>query len=144
MSQTVPVKVPSDDELLAGTQAVRLRLIDDLTSQGDKMPSDPKDRIALLQTLDGVDRQVLVKKKIKAEEKTADAAQKAAAAVVTAVFQRLGNGDPFAVEGRTGAPPREPGNLIEDVEIVPGELEMGLSLADYNDLGVKEPKDRKG
>lgn len=124
-----------DEDSLNYTQNIRKRVVEDLI-QGGKMPSDPKDRAQLLATLDGMDRQVLTKQKIKIEEKSADADRLAAEVMAAIVAQTRGR-SPFerpviegqVVQPRLGAPVLDT-SKIPKFEPVPGETDVGI--ADMN------------
>lgn len=73
----------SDRERLELTQSVRERIIRTLTDKG--LPSDKEDRAFLLEAMNGSDRTVLSKAKIKAE----DAASKNAADLTNIVGELL-------------------------------------------------------
>lgn len=120
-----------EDEVLDFTQRMRKGLVDDMTGNGTRYPSDPKDRTHFLMALDGLDRQALSKKKIASDEKVADA-DRLAASVINSVFAKFSKGDPFIsqqpIEGEfTRVPPRPDLNLLPAIEIVPGETDIGTS-----------------
>lgn len=125
----------SDEESLNYTQTIRFRVVEDLVA-GGKIPNDPKDRAQLLATLDGMDRQVLTKQKIKIEEKAADADRLAAQVLATVVAQTKGR-SPFerpVIEGeviqRQLTAPALDTSKIPKFTPVPGETDVGI--ADMN------------
>lgn len=57
-----------EDQVLDFTQQTRRFIVDDLTGKGTKLPTDVDQQRRVLQTLDGMDRNALGRKKIKVEE----------------------------------------------------------------------------
>lgn len=130
-----PPALPTDDnDTLNYTQKVRQMVVSDLITGG--MPKDPKDRAQLLAALDGMDRQVLTKQKIKVDEKVADADRHAATILAQVLAQTHGR-SPYerpVIEGEV-ITPALPGPTVDlsklpEFEPVPGETDIGT--ADMN------------
>lgn len=66
-----PISIDVSDEdlmILETTRRVRTKLIDKLTNGGEKLPDDKSDKALLVALMDGADKQVFTKAKIKAAE----------------------------------------------------------------------------
>lgn len=124
--------VMDDDEVLRFTQQTRKGLVDALTNEGKAIPADNKDRMILLETLKHMDQQSLTKKRLVGDAKNAES-DRAAALIALRLFQQIGTKNPF--EKRDAEPGRVidmPDTLLENVEPVPGEMEIGLSSETYD------------
>lgn len=120
------------EEILSYTQRVRLSLINKITNGGESMPEDPKDRMALLSTLDGIDRQELGKLKIDAKQNNSATERLVAAALTNLIGAGLNGRNPFLHEEKEGAPapvreaPTMPEAIVQELTLVPGETRVGL------------------
>lgn len=122
-----------DDKLLRHTQGVRLTVVDQLMDQG-KIPVTQEDRELLLKVIDGLDKQAINKKRIKADNKIGDAAQQAAAALAI-MSQRLAGVDPFKATNSSSGPERVPDKFAKgEIVVVPGELDMGSDTRTYEEF----------
>jgi hypothetical protein len=85
----------TDDEILAHSHELRKRIVKTITKDGTQIPvEDPRQMAALLQTLDGMDRQALGNKRIKVEEK-ANQTQEQAAGMIAQLLQKVTSQKPF-------------------------------------------------
>lgn len=128
----------NDDAVLERTQAIRMRLLDALTA-GENIPTD-KDTVSLiLQTTADADRAALGNKRIKSDDKNADADRLAAKAIAS-IYNKVGNTNPFEVPvgESTTRVPEHPETLLEGVEPKPGELDQGVSTLSFDSFN-KEP-----
>jgi hypothetical protein len=125
----------TDEEVLQFTQGMRRQLVIDMTPEG-KMPSDPKDRAIFLQTLADMDRQALTNKRISGDTKRSEDDRKAAALIAT-IFATIGNKSPFQSDIAGERVIDVPAVLVEDVELVPGETEIGITRLTYDDFVAK-------
>lgn len=119
-----PTVVLNEDQILDFTQSVRLKLVEAITA-GGKMPEGKEDRTTLLQTLDGLDRASLGKKKIAVDQNMADTAAKAAGYISEMLKQTSGmKAKPFVAPlGITGTIPVLELDIPEPV-LVPGESDI--------------------
>lgn len=147
--QTQVAEVVNDDQVLDYTQGIRRQLIGHLTKDG-KMPADLKEQSMLLQTLDGMDRVALGRKRIKVEEK-ANNNQAAMAGLVAHMLTNVrrgrglnADGTPIAAAG--SAPARSAPVLSDSIPepvLVPGETSaapMRMSWEDFtSEFGSAKP-----
>lgn len=98
MSAPAPVvEREGDDEILAYSHQLRKKIVRDITDNGTKVPLDDKVRMtALIQTLDGMDRQALGNKRIKVEEKAGQSREQMAGTIAQLLQQVTGH-RPFEV-----------------------------------------------
>jgi len=129
-------KPVNDDEILSFTQEVRMRMISDLTANGTRMPTDPKEAQQLAFLLSDMDRQAATKKRLRQDAQANDTAVRATA-TIAAVLDRLGARNPFAlepsqvIEGQSRVI-EMPDKLVDDVKVAPGELEIGIADNTYS------------
>lgn len=120
MSEAPVTPVMDDDQILDYTQNKRIEIVKSITKE--KIPDDPEQQRILLQTLDGMDRGALGRKRLKIEDKAADNAGNAAA--VVAAFLKNRNRDvidvPAQEVGRRTLPTL--GADIPEPVLVEGEL----------------------
>ena len=91
-----PPPAMNEDEVLDYTHQKRVEIVNALTEKG--VPKDdPKVLGALLQTLDGMDRSALGKKRIKVEEK-ANATQEQASGIIAQLLQKVTSANPYEVQ----------------------------------------------
>lgn len=135
----------TEEATLNYTQKVRRDLVEDITQGGTRMPTDAKDRMALLAAVDGMDRVAISKLRLRSEDKHTEAI-KAASAVIANVMSGLSDkGDIFAVgqviEHGEAPLPRHPEKLLTEVVIAPGELDQGIADMQY-DTFIEEQESR--
>jgi hypothetical protein len=126
----------AEDSDLEYTRMMRKKLVDDITTNGSKMPADIKDRSILLQALDGMDRAALTKKKIASDEGINDK-QVMAAEIIAQIFNTKNlkenrTADDF-IEGEI----RVLDDNLEIPVINPGELDAVTPAIDYNAFVAK-------
>jgi hypothetical protein len=131
MAAEAAVQILSDEEALRYTQSMRHRLVEDICADG-KMPIDPKDRATMLMALDGMDRQALTKQRLAGDAAGNDATRLVGQAL-NKLFEKVGNRSPFEkpVEGGRVIEELMPDTFVEDLNVVPGETEIGLANLDY-------------
>lgn len=94
-AQLQPVVRESDDDILASAHDMRKRIVNKLTNNGTAIPVDDRAQLAaLIQTLDGMDRQALGNKRIKVEE-AANRTQEEAAGLISQLLQKVTSQKPF-------------------------------------------------
>jgi hypothetical protein len=122
--------IETDDDIVAFNQAMRRRLIKDMTDEA--MPATAEDRTVLLKALADSDRAALTNKKIGSQEKQG-AADRQAALIIASLSQTYGKASPFEVD--PGMSHREPPKLdssqLPPVTLVEGETEIGLPTDTY-------------
>lgn len=112
------------------TLSVRERIIRGLTAD-NKLPENEEDRNFLMKALDGMDRTVLTKTKIKADDAIAKG-QQASAKVVADVLLRMSSNkqtvrnEPLVLEG------------VPDFVPVEGETHIGVKTFKYDDIMNRE------
>jgi hypothetical protein len=129
-----------EDEVLDFTQKVRRGVIKDLLKNG-MVPGDNSDRSLLTSMLDGLDRQAVGIKRIKAEEKAASGMSEASALAAQLLKEagrtRIGGDDVVDV------PVREVPTLGDDVprpQLVPGETDISPRQSNYEEFAANRPQ----
>ena len=134
---TVEVIPASDnDEVLAFTQNMRRRIVNKLAGvHPDDVPRDPKDIGALNQTLDSMDRQALVLRRM-AQDKKRNDDDRSAAVMIAQINQLTGKGEnPFRIGTNPVAASTDPDQAYEQIpvrEILPGEDFVGIEDDSYD------------
>jgi len=116
-----------DKRRLNLTLNIRENLISGLLV-GGKLPEDKSSRETLVKLLDGMDRTVLAKTKIKSDEKIAND-QKQAAALISEVLYKV---EANRSSTRTNVPELPEEIIIND--IVPGEASLKIESFNYEDI----------
>jgi hypothetical protein len=123
-----------DDQVLQYTQGLRKQLVTAIVEKG--MPEDNKDRMVLLGALADMDRTALGNKRINKDEEIARD-DRAAASILARVYETLGGKNPFeqgvTIEGQARQV-KLPEKLLEVVEFVDGETDIGISSESYEDF----------
>lgn len=118
-----------DQRRLMKTQQIRENIIDELTEKG--IPDCKEDRQMLMAALDGMDRGVFSKAKIKADA-TAGNSQQQTAALVSALLTHISAKPPSPpIEGVHVVVPTLPNNITV-TDGVPGEKDIGLDEQTYD------------
>lgn len=117
----------SDDEVLDYTQVIRRKFVAEVTVQGSKMPTDPKEAKVLLTALADLDRAALGKKRIKSEEEIAKMSAQSVSAIADEVRKAMG-GDGYVPNGDSDRPPP----VLDDagmppLQLVEGEKDTGIN-----------------
>lgn len=134
---TVEVIPASDnDEVLAFTQNMRRRIVNKLVGvHPEDMPTDSKDIGALNQTLDSMDRQALVLRRL-AQDKKRNDDDRSAAVMIAQINQMTGKGEnPFRIGENPVTPSTDPDdayNQVAEREIMPGENYVGIEDDSYD------------
>lgn len=124
----------TDDEILAFTQGVRKQIIQKVVANG--IPDDPKSQMVLLAAAGDMDRQALTKKRLNNDNNNA-AADREAQLAIASIYQQVGNRSPFeatagnVLEG-TVRVVEVPEKLVPHLELVPGEMDIGLKDLTYS------------
>lgn len=133
MTENAVVDVPlNDDQLIAFAQSKRKQLVEKITEKG--IPEDNDSQNTMLRALEGMSSTALGNKRIKTD---VDANQEVgrARAIITQLLDMAGNKNPFEVVSPDGVPVGKiptPDTLIGDVDIKPGETEIGVSSDSFN------------
>ncbi len=117
-----------DKELLSLTTSVRKQIVQKLTT-GGSLPEDSGSRIFLMQALDGIDKQVMQKAKIKNEE-AAIKNQEATSNMVAAILLKTTRTTNMV----PNSAPRELPPNIGSAPTVPGQTEIGVINIDPKDI----------
>lgn len=121
----------TDDEVLAYTRGVRVKVVQSLVKTGEVSP-DNSDRILLTNMLNGLDSQALNSKKISADQKNADNT----AAVVAELLRTINKNTAFTPLGGNSdniidVSARVVPNSIPDIPALPGEMDVAPAQMDY-------------
>ena len=123
MSESLDLK---DQSRLERSLAARETIIATLMSDG-RLPYNKDDKIMLIQALDGLDRTVLSKAKLKSDDQNAKS-QRDTAKMIADVLSRVST----ASLTRTGVPSLPSDIVIDD--LVPGETSLGLQDLTYDEF----------
>ena len=107
----------SEDDILDYVHGQRKRILDHV--MGQKVPDDPKMIGIALQTLDGMSRDALGKKRIKVDEKT-NATAEAASGIIAQLLRQASGGTPF----QTDKPVHRP-DVVLPADVPPPSLVEG-------------------
>lgn len=107
------------------TLGVRERIIKSLTDEG-KLPTSMDDRAFLLQALDGMDRTVLAKTKIKNDDKNSKSQQENARTIANILSKIPIKNTQVAVDRLTELP-----EGITVTDPIPGEKDIGTQVLNY-------------
>jgi hypothetical protein len=138
-----PDKLPDTPEgVLALTQSVRLKIVNNLTNDGTKVPKDLDDAKLLLVTLSNMDQVSFGLMKQKTDN-TAAAREQLVAQALVELSRRQGNKpllrDPTARTGIRELPHIDDSSLPE-ISTVPGEMDVGVQTITYKDLAQKHAR----
>lgn len=129
---TVGILADDDDDVLSYTQRKRMELVEHLTAN-DKMPVEAKDQAVLLSALNDMDRQVVSKRKMKTEEKNSDSLA-SMADTMDHLFTKFGNKSPMMIEGGVAERTMDIPDKLVEIELVPGELDIGSQRIELRDI----------
>lgn len=133
-NEVVELPPMNDDELLDFTQNLRRNLAKELTKSG--MPTDTKDQITLLSTLDSIDKQAISKKKVAVAEKTSEVDQ-LVAMTMAKLSAQFGAASPFerpVIDGQVVAIPEPDQALLPRAALVLGETDTSNSSLTYDEF----------
>lgn len=120
-----------DQEILQKTRTLRQTLLKSLVPS-DKLPENNTEKVIVIQLLDGLDKQVMNRAKLRATDKQTNAIQNSAQAVA----ETLRN-----YTARTSTPaPAEMRKLPDAVKVtdpVPGEMEIGTITVNMDEVTPK-------
>lgn len=128
-----------DDELLKRNQEIRKKLVDKIVGPDfSKVPVDKTEATLLNNLLEGMDRQILARKKLKADEKNANTLANSSTGLMAELLKKV---MPATLMNQTPnpsiEPPVVPDNLVE-LTLVPGETDVGIQVGDYNTFMSKQ------
>jgi len=121
----------TEDQILDYVHEQRKRIVDAVIPIASPVTNDPKMLGIALQTLDGMSRDALGKKRIKVEEQT-NASQEAATGLIATMLRRMGDIKPF--QSATPQPRSAPVTLPSDLPppvLVEGETATIAAQSDY-------------
>lgn len=125
----------AEDAVLEYTQKVRQGIVSSLIQNGF-VPGDNSDRNMLLSALDGLDRQALTNKRIKADQENARGMNNAAG-LVAQVLAAVGRSSREIVVVNRDAPVL--GSEIPEPQLVPGELDQNPEQMNYESFIASRP-----
>lgn len=128
MTNDVSVEL-SEDQVLARTRGVRLKIVGSLTKTEQGFPADPDDAKLLVKVLDGLDKSALTTKRMKVDEAIAQGTAASGKELVAALLSRVSHAYNGAVTVVLEAPTL--GSEIPDPELLPGEMDVGTKQLDY-------------
>lgn len=123
----------SDDQVIDYTQRVRKSLVAEILKEG--FPTENTDRQTLLHALADMDRTAIQNKKIGSEDAKADA-DRVAALAIARINQQMGSvipGERPVIEGQYTKLEGDI-TLIPNIEVVPGETDIGISDDTYDEF----------
>ncbi len=126
---TATTTVQPDDELLVTTQAQRMAIVAHLTKK--ELPEDPAILKVLLQTLDGVDKQVLGKKRLQVDE-AGHKSQENSAVILANVLRDASRIKPFMVQTPVQRDAPKLGPEVPDPVLVDGETSTAPAQQSYD------------
>jgi hypothetical protein len=120
---------PEDQNILNKTQSIRINIAERLT-QSNPVPADSDEKRLLIQVLDGMDKQVLMKTKIKADDQNQKTQQHTASIIAELLLKT----NKAIIE----APLDNSVKLLSDSykldTIVPGQLDTGCVEIDPQEI----------
>ena len=114
-----------EDQIMIYTHSIRKKIVSGMTGNGT-VPKDTKEIQALAGVLNDMDRAAISVKKIKSDEKVADATVGGGAALVAKLLTQL-NPSAFRSDKFIDIIPPELGGEIPRPELKPGETDLGTS-----------------
>jgi hypothetical protein len=131
MSEMTGVSVDSEDEVLARTRGVRLKIVSSLTKTENGFPADPDEAKLLIKALDGLDKQALTTKRMKVDEKIAAGAAASGKEIIAALLSKVshayqGSGPTIIIEA-----PVLSLDEVPQPELLPGETELGTKQLNF-------------
>lgn len=124
-----------DEEVqqLAFTQGVRRKIVNSLFKE-DKLPGDPVEQATLMKALEGMDRQVLSRAKIRTDDKTGQTAKQ----TTSLIAELLMRTSPAGQVRPENAPPRVLTVDTPAPTLVPGMTDVGTVDLQSKDILVDE------
>lgn len=122
----------NDEAIVSFTQRKRKELVDEMTKGG--LPTEKGDRIVLLSALVDMDRTAIAKMKIGSQEREG-AADRSAALVAAKILSGMGPQMGRVIDSTcTRETPALDDKDLPELELVPGETDIGLSTLTYEQL----------
>jgi hypothetical protein len=124
LPEVTAADIPNEDQVLAHTHQIRKQIVSDLMKSGTPI-NDSKQMSALLQTLDGMDRQSLTRKRMSADKEIAQGTNDTNTALLAAVLKSIPN-IPRPANGEAIPVTRELPSLPDTIdmgEVVDGQTE---------------------
>lgn len=131
--------VPEDQQqLLLLTQNARKRIIEKLMGPDlANIPESTREQMLLVSALDGTDRQVLARARLKADTKNANNMAALAAEIIKGINVNVR--PPLPIEGTSRVVPEIPDDKAE-IQTVPGEMDIGIKEMSYDAFIGKDKK----
>jgi hypothetical protein len=132
----------TDEGFLKKTQGLRNRILDTLTNDGEKIPTDPDSIRLLMEVMADADRTSLSKLKITSDDANASE-NRLAALTMARLGKHMGSNNPFEVElnplEHQGEDSRATANsnLLPDIVVVPGNCDIGTSTETFDTFMAK-------
>lgn len=124
---------PKEAEILNEVQDVRYRIVKTLT-ENDELPESDEDRQFLLKAMDGLERTILTKAKIKSDDRQ-NQAREDVIEMVASVLKKIN----FQNEGKSieGNRALQLDSSMQITDIVPGEMDIGIKSQSYEEFMKK-------
>ncbi len=132
MSQIQATTQTIDDIDLEYTQNKRRSLIDLLTSDMSALVSDPAQASLALKAMEGIDKQILGRKRLEVDKDNSVALQQQAFAISQILSKNSGGKNPFLLTGDSASSP--PTSYLPDFQVNPGELSTTLDTERSDDF----------
>jgi len=116
-----------DKQRLENAQKIRENIITEMTSKG--MPSDKDDRSFLLSALDGMDKSIYTKAKLKVEDMSAQT-QHQTASTIAELLTRIREKDIVSNINNRSQPSLS--NDLKATNVVEGEMDIGIQSLNYD------------
>jgi len=124
---------PKEAEILNEVQDVRYRIVKTLT-ENDELPESDEDRQFLLKAMDGLERTILTKAKIKSDDRQ-NQAREDVIEMVASVLKKINfQNEGKAVEGNRAL---QLDSSMQITDIVPGEMDIGIKSQSYEEFMKK-------
>ncbi len=120
----------SDDDVLFYTQKMRKKLVDHITDDGAKMPSDNSTASLMLQALSDMDRTAIGKKKLVIEQGQSEA-DRLASQIIAQLARDTKTANTFILEGEFETVNVDVSQL-PSISMVPGVTNIGVEENDYD------------
>src|SRR5574343_366643 len=137
-------KVLTGAEQIKKNQRIRNLLVDKLTKDGSVITEDPDTVKLLLEVMKDSDRTTLSELKINTDDQNAQQ-DRLAAMTIAQVGRQMGAANPFerVVNPTDGDDSRSTANgaLLPEIELVPGNIDIGTSTETYDSFMAKMEPD---
>jgi hypothetical protein len=133
MADTEQTFSPEDQRVLNKTQSIRISIAEKLT-KSDPVPGDSDEKRLLVQVLDGIDKQVLMKTKIKTDDQN----QKTQQQTATIIAELLLKTNKAIIESPLDNSLKLLSDNYKPDTIVPGQLDTGCVEINPEEILNKE------